>query len=121
MRLNKYIFHSLFLLTLTAFMACNKSVTSRTANLAPLDPANEDLNAGTWKPILLSRPDTFAVAVPAAITSPSYTADLNEIKAYQAHLTGDQLNQIKYWSAGGVLRWNEIMRGLVAKYNLAPY
>ncbi|MEO6188335.1 MAG: phosphatase PAP2 family protein, partial [Ginsengibacter sp.] len=28
---------------------------------------------------------------------------------------------IKYWSAGAVLRWNEIMRELVAKYNLAPY
>jgi hypothetical protein len=101
--------------------ACHKSVSDRTADLPPLNPANEDLNAGAWKPILLSRPDSFAVATPAATSSPLYVADINEIKGYQAHLTGDQQNTIKYWSAGGMLRWNEIMRDLVAKYNLPPY
>ena len=111
----------LSLLTLVAMFACNKSISDRTANLPPLTPANEDINAGTWKTILLTRPDTFAVAAPAATTSPAYLADLNEIKAYQAHLSSDQQGQIKYWSAGGVLRWNEIMRDLVAKYNLPPY
>jgi hypothetical protein len=104
---------SLFLVT-----ACNKSVSDRTAELPPLAPANEDLNAGAWKPILLSRPDTFTVATPVATTSPLYIADLNEIKGYQAHLSSDQQGQIAYWSAGGVLRWNEVMRGLMAKYNL---
>jgi len=28
---------------------------------------------------------------------------------------------VKYWSAGAVLRWNEILRDLVAKHNLPPY
>jgi hypothetical protein len=28
---------------------------------------------------------------------------------------------VKYWSAGAVLRWNEILRELVAKHNLPPY
>lgn len=107
-----------FILTLAA---CNKSVSDRTANLPALNPANEDLTAGTWKPILLSRPDTFAVAAPAATNSPLYIADLNEIKGYQAHLSSDQRGKINYWAAGGVLRWNEILRGLVAKYNLPPY
>ena len=36
-------------------------------------------------------------------------------------MTSALQSQINYWSAGGVLRWNEIMRDLVAKYNLAPY
>ncbi len=49
-----------------------------------------------------------------------YTADLIEIKSLQKNLNKDQENSIKYWAAGGVLRWNEIMRGLVAKYNLPP-
>jgi hypothetical protein len=105
----------------TALFSCNKSVSDVTSNLSALNPTNEDLNAGTWKPILLSRPDTFAVAAPAATSSPAYAADLNTIKGYQHNLTGDQRSEIKYWSAGGVLRWNEIMRGLVAKYNLPPY
>jgi hypothetical protein len=104
-----------------ATTACNKNISDRTANLPALQPANQDLNAGSWKLILLSRPDSFAVAAPAATTSPLYVADLNEIKAYQAHLSSDQASKIKYWSAGGVLRWNEIMRDLMAKYNLPPY
>jgi len=115
------IIFSLFIIALAGLTACNKSVVDRTANLAPLNPANEDLNAGTWKTVLLSRPDTFAVAAPVATSNPLYIADLEEIKAYQANLSGDQQAQIKYWSAGGVLRWNEIMLGLVTKYNLPPY
>lgn len=111
----------LALIVLLAATACNKNVSDRTADLPPLQPANQDLNAGSWKLILLSRPDSFAIATPAATTSPLYVADLNEIKGYQAHLSGDQQSKIKYWSAGGVLRWNEIMRDLVAKYNLPPY
>jgi PAP2 superfamily len=121
MKNSKWFF--LILLTVGAAMlySCNKSISDRTANLNPLDPVNEDLNAGSWKPVLLPRPDTFAVAVPVATNSPLYVADLNEIKGYQQHLTSDQEGQIRYWGAGGVLRWNEIMRGLVAKYNLPPY
>ena len=115
---------NIFLLAFGAFFflaACNKSVSNSTAALPALAPATEDLTAGSWKTILLTRPDTFAVATPAATTSPLYVADLNEIKGYQAHLTSDQKGQIAYWSAGGVLRWNEVMRELMAKYNIPPY
>ena len=118
MQQHKYIF---FAIALTTLAACNKSVSNRTDNLPALNPASEDLNAGSWKTVLLSRPDTFAVAAPVATTNASYTADLNEIKAYQHNLTGDLKSQISYWSAGHVLRWNEIMMNLVTKYNLPPY
>ena len=117
----KGAFFFLLASSLLTLLSCNKSISNSTSNLPALNPTSEDLNAGTWKPVLLSRPDTFAVAAPVATTSPLYVADLNEIKGYQAHLSGDDANNIKYWSAGGVLRWNEIMRGLVAKYNLPPY
>ncbi len=102
-------------------LSCSKNISGRTDDLAPLQPQNDDINAGTWKLVLLPRPDTFAVAIPAATNTPGYIADLNEIKAYQHNLTGDQESKIKYWAAGGVLRWNELMRELVAKYNLPPY
>ncbi|HEY4111585.1 MAG TPA: PA-phosphatase, partial [Puia sp.] len=111
----------LFIAAFTVLAACNKNVSDRTANLPPLAPASQDLNAGNWKLILLSRPDTFAVAAPVATNNPLYIADLNEIKAYQAHPGDDQENKIRYWSAGGVLRWNEIMRELMAKYNVPAY
>jgi len=102
-------------------IACKKSITDKTANIPALVSGNPDLNAGTWKPVLLFRADTFPVATPAATNTPGYIADLNEIKGYQHNLTSDQKEKIKYWAAGGVLRWNEIMRELVAKYNLPPY
>jgi hypothetical protein len=121
MRIHSYTTRFLVLVLLTVLLSCNKTITNVNSNLAPLNPANEDLNAGTWKPILLSRPDTFAVAAPAATNTTAYAADLNAIKGYQHNLTSDQRGQIQYWSAGGVLRWNEIMRGLVTKYNLPPY
>ena len=106
--------------SLTIF-SCNKKVTGVTDNLQALNPQNIDLNAGAWKTILITRPDTFAVPAPVAVTSTEYVAELNEIKGYQKNLTSDQAQKINYWAAGGVLRWNEIMRGLVAKYNLPPY
>jgi hypothetical protein len=102
-------------------IACNKSIEGRTDNLSFLSPSNIDGNAGSWKLILLSRPDSFLVAPPAATNTPGYIGELNEIKGLQQNLTSDQINNIKYWSAGAVLRWNETMRELVSKYNLAPY
>ena len=60
------------------------------------------------------------LATPDAVTTPNYLADLNEIKSYQKNLTDDQKAIIKYWSAGSVLRWNEILRDLVSKHNLPP-
>lgn len=118
----KNIFHSFFVLIglPLLFTSCQKEVSDRTANLPALQSGNPDLNAGTWKTVLLSRSDSFLVPAPVSTTSPLYAADLNEIKSLQKNLTKDQENSIKYWAAGGVLRWNEIMRGLVAKYNLAP-
>ena len=115
--------HILYLILpgLLAAAGCNKSVSNRTANTPALNPSASDANAGSWKPVLLSRPDTFAVATPAAPGTPLFAADLNEIKSLQKQMSGDQAASIKYWAAGNVLRWNETMRELVAKYNLPPY
>ncbi len=103
------------------YSACNKNVSGRTDNIAPLNPVSEDIDAGKWKTVLLSRPDSFVVVAPPVPGTPPYTGDLNEIKGYQQNLSGDAISKIRYWGAGGVLRWNEIMRELVAKHNLPPY
>jgi len=109
------------LMMLFFYSSCKKDIVSRTDLYPSLTPTTLDLNADTWKPVLITDPSVFIVAAPAAVTSPAYVADLNEIKAYQRSLTDDQKAIIKYWSAGAVLRWNEIMRELVAKHNVAPY
>lgn len=102
-------------------LSCSKDITGRTDNVPPLQPSTIDAEAGSWKTILLPTADTFAVAAPAAISSSGYIGELNEIKGLQQNLTTAQKEIVKYWSAGAVLRWNEILRGLVAKHNLPPY
>lgn len=101
--------------------SCKKTVTDRTTLYPALAPANIDINADAWKPVLITDPTVFTVAAPDATTSPAYVADINEIKGAQASLTSEQKAIIKYWSAGAVLRWNEILRDLVAKHNLPPF
>jgi len=101
--------------------SCSKDLMERTENAPALTPANIDLNAGIWKPILLSGPTEFMVAAPSATNTPDYIAQVNEIKTWQKDLTEEEKSIVKYWSAGAVLRWNEILRELVAKHNLPPY
>ena len=102
------------------WMACSKGIEERTDNLPALNPARVDANAGTWTPILLTGPTEFSLAAPIAVSSPDYRVQINEIKSMQADMTEADRQLVKYWSAGAVLRWNEIMRELVAMHNLAP-
>ena len=119
--MKKNILYISALLAVALFASsCKKDITERNQEFPALAPANIDLNADAWTPILTGA-STFTVATPEAITTPNYLADLNEIKSYQKNLTSEQKDIIKYWSAGSVLRWNEILRELVAKHNLPPY
>jgi hypothetical protein len=121
--MKKSIIISIALASISAaiFIACNKDAKGRTDDLPALQPSKTDANAGTWKTVLLTSPDEVPLGAPIAINTPEYTAQKNEIKAWQKNMTDDEKQSVKYWSAGAVLRWNEIMRDLVAKYNLPPY
>jgi hypothetical protein len=101
--------------------SCDKDFTEINDEFPALQPKSIDLNAGIWKPILLTGPTEFAVPAPGATTTPDYIAQVNEIKTWQADLTRDEKKIVNFWGAGAVLRWNEIMRELVAKHNLPPY
>ncbi|MDF2187012.1 phosphatase PAP2 family protein [Paraflavitalea sp. CAU 1676] len=102
-------------------LACSKDVKGRTDDIPALQPTKTDIDGGTWKPVLLTAANEFAVAAPIATNSPDYIAQINEIKTWQADLTSDEKAIVKYWSAGAILRWNELLRELVAKHNLPPY
>jgi len=101
--------------------ACKKELEQENMQFPALEPLRSDTGAGTWKTILLSRPDQIPVAAPVAVTSPDYRLELQEIVSRQERMEEADENNLKYWAAGTVLRWNEIMRELVAKYNLPPY
>jgi membrane-associated phospholipid phosphatase len=109
---------SSLLLSLTLLISC-KDIAS-TEPLSPLTPQSADANAGNWAMIVLSGPTQIPVAAPAAVSDPSYLAELAGIKSQQAGITPNQQAAIVYWSAGGALRWNEILRELVARQDLPP-
>ena len=99
--------------------SCNKTIPpSETVPIAT--PSAADAGAGKWKMIVLSGPTQIPVAAPVAVSDPSYMAELASIKTAQASLTDAQRTSISYWSAGGALRWNEILRELVAEADLPP-
>jgi hypothetical protein len=79
-----------------------------------------DAGAGNWRMIALTGPTQIAVPPPGQVTGADYQAELTAIKNAQAALTADQRKAVEYWGSGGVLRWNEIMLGLVSRFNLPP-
>ena len=101
--------------------ACSKQVDSPTDNAPALNPVKTDGDAGSWKPILLANVTDIVLSSPIATSSPDYIIQLNEVRSWQKKISDSDRDNVKYWSAGAVLRWNEIMRDLVAKYNLPPY
>lgn len=118
MKLNKIV--PLNLILSLFLVACDRTIEERDKVYEPLNPTNIDANAGDWKPVILATANEFPLAAPTTTNVAVYSRELTEIKGFQATLTPAQKESIKYWSAGGVLRWNEIMRELVAKRNLPP-
>lgn len=111
----------LFVFTFLFSLSCSKSVSDRSLDFPALAPVNIDINAGTWKPLLLSAANEIAVPAPIATNTPEYVAQLAELKSWQATVGADEKALVDYWSAGAVLRWNEILRDLVTKHNRPPY
>ena len=120
--MKKIFIYSLFFVAIAMLnTSCSKEITEQNETYELLNPTKPDANAGTWKPILLITSNEFACAAPIATTSPDYVLQLNEIKSFQNDLSSEKRKLVNYWGAGAVLRWNEIMRDLVAKHNIPPY
>src|SRR5450432_1413171 len=106
--------------TVLPIASCDKTIVSPTSDLPPIEAASTDANAGTWKMTVLTGPDQVVVPDPAPTTSAAYLAELQAVKTAQANMTDAQRHEVQYWTGAGVLRWNEIERELVARYNLPP-
>ncbi len=105
--------------SLCAVTSCDKSLEF-SEQLKPLQPADLDADAATWTMVFMTSTTQVAVAAPTDPTSDAYKAELALIKDTQSKLTDAQRKSIEFWSGGGVLRWNQIFRELVARYNLPP-
>lgn len=113
-----YTYLSSIFLSLALF-ACDKDL-EYDEQLKPQLPVSTDQQAGSWQMIVLTGPQQIVVPAPEAMGSAAYQAELEVVKKAQASLTKEQENIIAYWSVGGVIRWNQFMRELVARYNLPP-
>ncbi len=111
----------LYIVTIILLISCKKNIETVENDYQLLNPTRADANAGTWRPILLTAPNEFACPAPITTTSPDYVIQINKIKSLQNNLSIEEKKLVKYWGTGAVLRWNEIMRELVAKHNIPPY
>jgi hypothetical protein len=100
--------------------SCDKTITVPSESLPAIEASSTDATAGTWRMIVLTSPDQVVVPDPTATSSTAYQAEITAVKAAQAMMTDAQRINVQYWTGAGVLRWNEIERGLVARYNLPP-
>ncbi len=115
-----YIFIlSTLLFSAVAVTSCDKTIED-SEQLVPLTPSNLDTDAASWTMTFMTGPTQVAVPAPSDINSDAYKAELASIKDAQSKLTKTQRESIEYWSGGGILRWNQIFRELVAEYNLPP-
>jgi membrane-associated phospholipid phosphatase len=75
----------------------------------------------TPPPPLLIEQAAVAPAAPLEPVEPSRQArEIEGLLAMQAQRTEAQSKEALFWQAGAVVRWNEIARGLVAKYSTSP-
>lgn len=116
---NIYLILFSFVLLLT-MQNCSTDIEIFGIALKPLNPTNLDKDAGTWRTIVLGSSNEIALSAPIDRNSPAYQAEVAAMKATMLNLSAEQKEAIDYWSAGSVIRWNQIMRELVAKYNLPP-
>ncbi|HUH32590.1 MAG TPA: phosphatase PAP2 family protein [Daejeonella sp.] len=102
-------------------ISCKKDIVETNDHYQALTPASQDISGGSWKPFIISSTPGFTLQDPLAVSSSAYQEELKELKTLSSNLSGEQKQAIDYWKVGSVLRWNEIMRELVAKHNIPPY
>ncbi|KAA0988942.1 phosphatase PAP2 family protein [Dyadobacter aurulentus] len=101
-----------------ALFSCNKNVDEPTAGIN--EPSSLEENAGNWKPYVLASSGEIAVAEPTAVNSEYYKTELKKLRDIADAVTPHQKEQVNFWGAGAVFRWNEIGRELAARYNTPP-
>jgi membrane-associated phospholipid phosphatase len=84
-------------------------------SLSPGEPTG-----GSWLPIVLNSSSAICLPEPPANGSLQCEQELQELHALQANRTIQTCETINYWNTGGSVRWNEIARSLVIKYNTTP-
>ena len=116
----KTLYLFIFLTALLLWVSGCKEPTIDEGILPFTVPTLVDADGGNWRTIVLKSAADISVPQPAATTSDAYQKELSDLKNGLLASTPEQNTAVNYWAAGGVLRWNQIARQLVAKYNVLP-
>ena len=108
------------LFTLIQLSGCKEDAPVSKPEFPALTFENQDVNGGAWKTIIIASPQDCSVEIPFSMDSEEYQKELALSKAIMSQPTYAQEVAINHWASGGVLRWNQIARELVAKYNHPP-
>ncbi|MEY4541401.1 MAG: hypothetical protein RLZZ306_3158, partial [Bacteroidota bacterium] len=114
------IIQFLLLLSLLLSSSCKENTPVSKPEFPALTFDNSDANGGAWKTIIIASPNDFFVDIPVNFDSQEYKQELAQSKSAVNQRTYAQEVAINHWASGGVLRWNQIARELVAKYNHPP-
>lgn len=77
-------------------------------------------SGGHWTPFVLNTSDAIRLPAPPARDSLQFNQELSELHALQSNRTAQVNESVSYWNEGASVRWNEIARSLVMKYNTTP-
>lgn len=93
--------------------ACDSPIDVATPQ--PFVPVSSDSVAVNWTPFLVKELADSAIAAP-----PSDEEGLDAVRSAMQAVGDAQRAEIERWNTGTILRWNDLMRALVARYNAAP-
>ena len=114
------LLHAALLCILLPLSSCKEDTPVSKPEFPALTFDNADANGGAWKTIIITSPKYYTVDIPVSTDSDEYQKELIQSKSAISQRTYPQEVAINHWASGGVLRWNQIARELVAKYNHPP-
>ena len=114
------LLHTAMLCILLPLSSCKEDTPMSKPEFPALTFENLDANGGAWKTIIITSPKDYSVDVPVSVDSDEYQKELTQSKSAISQRTYAQNVAINHWASGGILRWNQIARELVAKYNHPP-
>jgi len=77
-------------------------------------------SGGRWVPIVLASGNDIPVSAPPAPASQEAQQELQDLRALQAQRTPQDVLSVNSWNRGACTGWNEVARGLIAKYKTNP-
>ena len=108
------------LFVLFTLSRCKENIPVSKPEYPALTFKNTDINGGAWKTVLINSFQEYSVEVPSSVDSHEYQQELAQSNFVVNQRNYAQEVAINYWASGGVMRWNQIARELVAKYNHPP-